>query len=103
MTGSIPEKEGREDRLRRLQAMSPDRIAPLAVCLLSDLAEGISGQVFAVRMNEVFLMSQSRPVRSVHRDGVWTAQALAEQALPAFRPWLYPLEVSADVFCWDPV
>ena len=37
--------------------------------LASDLAKDVTGQIFAVRKNEIFLMSQSRPVRSVHKDG----------------------------------
>jgi NAD(P)-dependent dehydrogenase (short-subunit alcohol dehydrogenase family) len=104
LTGSIPQKSGEDEtRINRLKAMTPDKIAPLATFLLSELAIGISGQIFAVRQNEIFLMSQSRPVRSVHRDGGWTPEAIADQAMPAFKSWLYPLDRSADVFAWDPV
>ena len=49
------------------------------------------------------LMSQSRPLRSIHRDGGWTVQTVAERLVPAFAADLYPLEVSADVFSWDPL
>jgi hypothetical protein len=83
--------------------MTPAKIAPLAVFLLSDAAEGISGQIFAVRMNEIFLMSQSRPLRSVHRADGWTPETIAEQALPAMRSSLYALDRSQDVFNWEPV
>ena len=38
----------------------------------SDAAKDVSGQIFAVRANEIFLMSQSRPIRSVHRAEGWT-------------------------------
>ena len=83
--------------------MTPAKIAPMVVFLASDLAVDISGQVFAVRNHEIFLMSQSRPLRSVHRSEGWTPEAIAEQALPAMRSQFYPLDVSADVFSWDPV
>jgi hypothetical protein len=63
----------------------------------------VTGQIFAARMNEIFLMSQSRPVRSVHRSDGWTSQTIAEHAFPAVRPALLPLDRSQDAFSWDPV
>ena len=57
----------------------------------------------AVRKNEIFLMSQHRPFRSVHRAEGWTAETLVEQALPAFKPSLVPLDVTTDVFSWSPI
>ncbi len=95
-----PEDEARVEKIKR---MTPAKIAPLAVYLLSDQANEVSGQIFAVRMNEIFLMSQPRPVRSVHRAEGWTPEAIAEHAIPAMRSHFYPLERSGDVFSWDPV
>ena len=54
--------------------MTPAKIAPLAVYLASDAASDVNGQIFAVRNNEIFLMSQPRPVRSVHRGEGWTPE-----------------------------
>ena len=51
-----------------------------------ELRQGITGQIFGARKNEVILISQPRPLRTMHRDGGWTPQALADQMLPAFRP-----------------
>ena len=105
MIGTIPvdtpEQKARVERVKT--TMTASKIAPICVFLASDLAKDVTGQIFAVRKNEVFLMSQPRPVRSAHRDGGWTPEALAETMLPAFRPSLYPLERSADVFNWDPL
>jgi hypothetical protein len=75
----------------------------MAVFLASDQAAGVSGQIFAVRNNEIFLISQPRPLRSVQRSEGWTPETIAEHALPALQAGFYDLEVSADVFSWDPV
>ena len=104
MTSSIPaESEAAKARLARLQQMTPDKNAPLAVFLSSDGAAGITGQIFGVRNNEVFLFSQTRPIRTLHRGDGWTPAKLAEQLPLGFKASLTPLEVSADVFPWDPV
>ena len=63
----------------------------------------MTGQIFATRMNEIFLMSQSRPVRSVHRGDGWTPQAVAEQMLPALKPSFFAMDRVVDVFGWDPI
>jgi len=65
MIGSIPtETPEQEQRVEKLKAMTPEKIAPLAVYLASDRASHVSGQIFGVRNNEVFLFSQPRPIRS---------------------------------------
>ena len=104
MIGSIPtETDDQKARVEKLKTMETARIAPLAVYLASDLAKDVSGQIFAVRANELFLMSQSRPLRSVHRAGGWSPETIAEQAMPALRSSFYPLDRSQDVFSWDPI
>lgn len=104
MTSSIPTETSEERaRVERLKQMTPDKIAPLAIHLASDAAAGVSGQVFAVRNNEIFLMSQSRPLRSVHRSEGWTVESVASHAIPSLRASFFPLDRSGDVFCWDPV
>jgi len=104
MIDSIPaQTEEEKRRVERLQQMTPEKIAPLVVYLASDRAEGISGQIFGVRNNEVFLFNQPRPIRSLHRSDGWTPQRLDEQLKGAFGPSLTPLERSGDVFSWDPV
>jgi NAD(P)-dependent dehydrogenase (short-subunit alcohol dehydrogenase family) len=104
MIGSIPtdtpEQQARVDKLKQ---MTPAKIAPLVVHLLSEAAREVSGQIFGVRSNEIVVFSQPRPVRSVHRGEGWTPENIAEHAMPALRASFTPLEVSADVFSWDPV
>lgn len=104
MIGEIPEGTPEQNaRVERLKRMKPAQIAPLAVFLAGDRGAGVSGQIFAVRGNEIFLMSQHRPLRSIHRADGWTPEAIADHAMPALRPSFYPLDRSADVFSWDPV
>jgi len=104
MIDSIPaETEEEKRRVERFQQMTPEKIAPLVVYLASDRAEGITGQIFGVRNNEVFLFSQPRPVRTLHRSEGWTPEALDQQLMGAFGPSLTQLERSSDVFSWDPV
>jgi NAD(P)-dependent dehydrogenase (short-subunit alcohol dehydrogenase family) len=104
MTDSIPTDtpEGRA-RVEKFKVMEAAKVAPLAVYLASDAAADVSGQVFAVRANEIFVMSQARPLRSIHSGEGWTPETIAEHAVPALRASFYPLEKSADVFSWDPV
>ena len=104
MIGAIPtETEEQKARVERLKRMETAKIAPLAVYLASDAAADVSGQIFAVRANEIFLMSQSRPLRAMHTAEGWTPQTIAERAIPALRPSFYRLDRSQDVFDWDPV
>lgn len=103
MVGSIPNSPEQQERLKALQTLTPDKIAVAAVWLASDATREINGQIFAVRKNEIFLMTQHRPFRSVHRAEGWTAETLVEQALPAFKPSLVPLDVTTDVFAWSPI
>jgi NAD(P)-dependent dehydrogenase (short-subunit alcohol dehydrogenase family) len=104
MIGSIPtETEDQKARVEKLKFMDTAKIAPIAVYLASDEAKDVSGQIFCVRANELFLMSQNRPVRSVHRAEGWTPETIASQAIPALRSNFYPLERSQEVFSWDPL
>jgi NAD(P)-dependent dehydrogenase (short-subunit alcohol dehydrogenase family) len=104
MIGSIPVNSPEQQaRVEKLRQMTPAKIAPMVTVLASDAAANVSGQVFGVRNNEIFLFSQPRPIRSVQRTEGWTPETIAEHALPAMEKSFYDLDVSADVFSWDPV
>ncbi|MAY24794.1 MAG: 3-hydroxyacyl-CoA dehydrogenase [Polycyclovorans sp.] len=104
MIGSIPtETPQQQARVEKLKKMEAGKIAPVAVYLASDAAHEVSGQIFAVRANEIFLMSQPRPIRGVHRSEGWTPQTVAEHAMPALKADFFALETSGEVFSWDPV
>ena len=104
MIGSIPtDTPEQQARVAKIQQMTPAKIAPVAVYLLSDAAREVNGQIFAVRNNEIFLMSQPRPERSVHRSEGWTPETVASHAMPALKAGFYALDRSGDVFTWDPI
>ncbi len=105
LIGTIP-TEGdpeKEKRVERLQQMGPEKVAPLAVYLASDLSAHVTGQIFASRMNEIYLFNQTRPIRSVHRGEGWTPQSIAEHGMPAMQGNFMPLSRTADIIGWDPI
>jgi NAD(P)-dependent dehydrogenase (short-subunit alcohol dehydrogenase family) len=99
--GSDNDSDARRTRIFKL--LDPGTIAPLVMYLLSDAAHEVTGQIFAVRGNEIFLMSQIRAVRSAHSADGWNPDLIASRVAPAFRSSLTPLETSAQVFSWDPI
>lgn len=104
LIGSIPtDTPDQEERVARMKIMESKKVAPLARYLASDAAADVSGQIFVVRANELFIMSQSRPLRSVHSAEGWTADSIATHAMPALRKSFYPLDRSQDIFDWDPI
>lgn len=104
LIATIPaETEAEKARVERFKTMAADKIAPLAVFLCSDAAKEVTGQIFSVRKNEIFLFSVPRPIRSLHRSEGWTPHSIAQDLLPAFRSSFHPLARSAEIFPWDPV
>jgi NAD(P)-dependent dehydrogenase (short-subunit alcohol dehydrogenase family) len=104
MTSSIPATTPeQQERLAKIQQMTPDKNAPMAVFLSSDAAKDVTGQVFGTRMNEVILFSSPRPIRIVHSAQGWTPESIAEHAAPALKAAFMPLDRSGEVFDWDPL
>ena len=97
---TTPEGKVRMEINRRLEA---DKIAPFTCALLTDAAKSVTGQIFGVRNNEIYLFSQPRPIRTAHSGTGWTVQSCLDVAIPMMRPSFYALERSKDVFSWDPV
>ena len=104
MTQSIPSATPEQKAaVEKLQKMTPDKNAPLAVYLCSDAAKGVTGQVFGTRMHEIYLFSSPRPIRVVHRAEGWTPESIAAIAAPALKTGFMPLDTSEDAFNWDPI
>src|ERR1700689_4419579 len=93
-----------EEQLKaRAERTRPDHIAQLIAFLGTDAAAGVSGQIFGVRGNEVYLYNQPRPIRIMARPDGWTPEKLAAQWLPAVEKAFTPLERTRDVYPWDPI
>jgi NAD(P)-dependent dehydrogenase (short-subunit alcohol dehydrogenase family) len=105
MTASIPtDTPAAMERVQRMQSMGAEKIAPLVAFLASDASKDVSNQIFAVRRNEIVLFSKPRPVRSMTKTEGWTAQSIADELVPSFRPsFARADEVSAHVFPYDPI
>lgn len=104
MIDSIPtETPEQKKRVEGLMKLVPERVAPFVVGLCCDEASYVSGQIFGVRNNEIYLFSQPRPIRSAHCGEGWTPQKVLDTALPMMQPSFFSLDRSADVFTWDPV
>lgn len=104
MVGTIPTDtpEG-EARMKINMRLEAAKIAPFTLALLSDGAKHVTGQIFGVRNNEIYLFSQPRPIRSAHAGEGWTVQSCVERAIPMLQGSFFPLDKSRDVFTWDPV
>lgn len=104
MTATIPADTAENiARIATLRKMESRKIAPLAIYLASDAANGVSGQIFGVRANEIYLFSQPRILRSMQRSDGWTPQTIADHAMPALAPSFYENLPSLSVIPWDPV
>jgi NAD(P)-dependent dehydrogenase (short-subunit alcohol dehydrogenase family) len=104
MVSSIPANTPEQvKRIEGLMKLVPEKIAPFVVALASDTGAGVTGQIFGVRNNEIYLFSQPRPIRTAHTGDGWTPESIAERVFPMFAADFYPLDRSGDVFTWDPV
>ena len=104
MVSSIPtDTPEQQKRVEGLKKLVPERLAPFAVAIVSDQAKHVSGQIFGVRNNEIYLFSQNRPIRTAHTSDGWTPETVIDRVFPMFENDFYPLHRSGDVFTWDPV
>lgn len=105
MIASIPVKdEAGAERVERMKnGMRADQVAQLAVALAAPAASKVSGQIFAVRGNEVVLFDQPRPVKSLARMEGWSPETIIEQGFPAMEGSFTDLGATTSVFPYDPV
>lgn len=102
-SGLPSETPEQKKRIERMKRMTPGSVAPLAVHLLSDAARDISGQIFGVRANEVYLFHPTGLERSVHTSDGWTPETIADHAMPSLSSSFASLTTSPEFFSWDPV
>jgi len=105
MIATIPIKdEASAKRVERMKNfMRADQVAQLAVSLASSACKDVSGQIFVARGNEVFLMSQPRPLRGIAKIEGWTPETIANHCMPALKPSFVDLSPTTGTFGWDPI
>jgi hypothetical protein len=105
MIATIPIKdESSAKRVERMKnMMRADQVAQLAIALASPATKDVSGQIFAARGNEIFLMSQPRPIRGIGKVEGWTPQSVIDHAMAALKPSFVDLGPTNSVFGWDPI
>jgi NAD(P)-dependent dehydrogenase (short-subunit alcohol dehydrogenase family) len=105
MIATIPVKgEASAKRVERMKNfMRADQVAQLAVSLASPACKDVSGQIFVARGNEIFLMSQPRPLRGMAKIEGWTPETIANHCMPALKPSFHDLGATVSVFGWEPV
>lgn len=105
LIATIPVKdEASAKRVERMKNyMRADQVAQLAVSLAAPVCKDVSGQIFVARGNEIFLMSQPRPIRGMAKIEGWTPQTIADHCMPAMKPNFHDLGATVSVFGWEPV
>lgn len=105
MIESIPIKS--DEQARSFDAFrtgaTPEHVAPVVSYLCSDAASGVSGQIFGVRGNEIYLYSQPRPVKTLHNGAGWTHDSLAAVVEPSIRKEMTDLQGTGEYYSWDPI
>ena len=91
----------RVERMKNM--MRADQMAQLSVALASPACKDVSGQVFAARGNEIFLMSQPRPIRGMGKVEGWTPETIANHCMPAMKPSFVDLAPTNGTFSWEPI
>ena len=77
--------------------------ASLAVFLAGEKAASITGQVFGVRGKEIYLFSQPRVLRSLHKSDGWSIDDLSDTLEVTMKSHFSPMDTSPSYFCWDPL
>lgn len=103
MIATIPVKdEASAQRVDRMKnAMRADQVAQLAIGLSAP--SDVSGQIFVARGNEIFLMSQPRPLRGMTRLEGWSPETLLNHGFPAMKADMLDLGNTGSVFTWEPI
>ena len=80
---------------------SPDLVAPAVVYLLSDLSDGISGQLFMM-LGHTFGLIRGAALPHVEEREQWSAEEIAEVVDRAYRGELQPIGVRSAGYAWAP-
>jgi NAD(P)-dependent dehydrogenase (short-subunit alcohol dehydrogenase family) len=98
--GATSEQQSYLERARRAKVQ---HLLPFLTYLLSDLSEGITGQIFGARGNEVFLFSQPRPIRVIGRGGGWDVASLHAAVQATLASGFATLQTDLELFQSEPL
>lgn len=70
------------ERIKVNQRLEAAKITPFTGALLTDAVKDVTGQIFGVRNNEIYLSSQPRSIRTAYSGEGWTVQSCLDVALP---------------------
>jgi NAD(P)-dependent dehydrogenase (short-subunit alcohol dehydrogenase family) len=84
-------------------AVSPDLTAPGIVYLLSDLSDGVTGQVVVLLGHRLGLMRRPEMIERVEERDKWTAEEIAAAIDRHYRTDFQPVGITADgPYAWTP-
>ena len=99
-----PANDAQAQYKARALKVSASHVATFVAYLCSPAAQGVSGQLFAVRGREVFLFSQPRPVARLARSNAdWTPAALTQAVEQELKGSFTELATDLEAFNTDPV
>jgi NAD(P)-dependent dehydrogenase (short-subunit alcohol dehydrogenase family) len=91
-----------EFRRANRAADPPEMVAPAIVFLLSDLSDGITGQIVLLMGRRLGLISHPKLLEPVIESDDWSAETIAEAYERVYRPLLQPVGRAATVYEWSP-
>jgi NAD(P)-dependent dehydrogenase (short-subunit alcohol dehydrogenase family) len=104
MTVASIEDQKRFGHLKRPvgDTLSPDSIAPLANYLVSDLSQGITGQIVRMAWNQISVLAHPMDVPPSESRERWSENEIAAAFDQNFRKHLKPFGVGIKAYAWDP-
>jgi NAD(P)-dependent dehydrogenase (short-subunit alcohol dehydrogenase family) len=85
-----------------LSIPGPDTVAPIVGYLLSDLAQGITGQHFRMAWNEISIVAHPADLPPYEQRESWTEQEIATAFDGTLRAHLKPFAYGKENYIWNP-
>jgi hypothetical protein len=80
----------------------PESVAPIVGYLLSDLAQGITGQHFRMAWNEISIVAHPVDSPPHEQRESWTEQEIAKAFDETLRAHLKPFAYGREDYIWNP-
>jgi NAD(P)-dependent dehydrogenase (short-subunit alcohol dehydrogenase family) len=94
---------GQNAEYARSIAAPPELVAPGIVYLLSDLSDGVTGQLLVLLGHKLGLMRRPEMLEHIEQRDEWTAQEIADLVEREFRRDFQPVGITASgPYAWQP-